>query len=332
MSPVTPSRECGFFRKTLAKEALLCYLEGMVRARSKPRRRAAPTSARWRNPIPLHFKEYAKGLPYVIKWDRSSVRRDPHVHDFHEIAIVTRGVGHHLTEYGSWPVQVGDVVVIGGKHAHCYDDVHDLEMVNVLFKRDPLVFKDEGLRGVNGFHALFGAPHLRPRSGFERHFRLGSKEMDQMMGIVTALENELSDLRPGGAYLARAHFMILVATLSRLYSHQPDADTNTVLRLAKAINYMEANYREEVHLDEVASAAGMSARQLQRLFQLATGDTPLAHLRNLRLMRAAEALRDPDNRVTEVAFASGFNDSNYFSRQFRTFFGMSPRQYRRRKG
>lgn len=46
-------------------------------------------------------------------------------------------------------------------------------------------------------------------------------------------------------------------------------------------------------------------------------------------MRAAESLRDPDNRVTDVAFASGFNDSNYFSRQFRGFFGISPRQYRR---
>jgi AraC family L-rhamnose operon transcriptional activator RhaR/AraC family L-rhamnose operon regulatory protein RhaS len=63
----------------------------------------------------------------------------------------------------------------------------------------------------------------------------------------------------------------------------------------------------------------------------ATGETPLAHLRNLRLMRAAEALRDQDNPVTEIAFTSGFNDSNYFSRQFRSFFGMSPRQYRREK-
>jgi len=295
----------------------------------RPRCQSGPVSLSWHKPVPLHFKEYAKGLPYVIKWDRSAVRRDPHVHDFHEIAIITKGVGHHLTEYGSWPVQVGDVVVIGGKHAHCYDDVHELEMVNVLFKRDPQIFKDEGLRGLNGFHSLFGAPNLRPRSGFERHFRLGSKEIDHVMAIVAAMEQELSDPQHGGVYLARAHFMILIGTLSRLYSRQPGSDANTVLRLAKAINHMEANYREEVHLADVARVAGMSARQLQRLFHLATGDAPLAYLRNIRLMRAAESLRDPDNRVTDVAFSSGFNDSNYFSRQFRSFFGMSPRHYRR---
>jgi hypothetical protein len=44
---------------------------------------------------------------------------------------------------------------------------------------------------------------------------------------------------------------------------------------------------------------------------------------------AAEALRDTNNHITEIAFSSGFNDSNYFSRQFHTFFGMSPRKYRR---
>lgn len=291
--------------------------------------RSAPECVRWSKPIRLHFAEYSRGLPYFINWDRTTAPRDPHVHDFHEIAIITRGVGLHHTEYGSWPVQVGDVVVIGGKHAHCYDDVHDLEMVNVLFKRDPFIFKDEGLRALNGFHALFGAPHLPPRSRLERHFRLGSKEMDQVMGVVTSMEQELSDPRPGGVYLARAHFMILVGMLSRFYSCQPGSDASAVLRLAKAINHMEANYRDAVQLEDVARVAGMSARQLQRLFHMATGDTPMAYLRNLRLMRAAEALRDPDNRVTNVAFSSGFNDSNYFSRQFRVYFGTSPRQYRR---
>jgi len=303
----------------------------MAKATKARRRRAAPIRLRGRKAIHLLFKEYSRGLPYVIQWDRAAVRRNPHTHDFHEIAIITRGIGHHLTEYGSWPVQAGDVVVIGAKHVHCYDDVHDLELVNVLFQRDPQIFKDEGLRTLSGFHALFGAPHLRPRVGLERHFRLGSKELPQVLGIVAALEQELAEVHHGGLFLARAHFMLLMGTLSRCYSRQPDADAKTVLRLAKAINHIEAHYQEDILLADIARVAGMSPRQLQRLFMSATGETPLTHLRNLRLMRAAEALRDPDNRVTEVAFTSGFNDSNYFSRQFRSVFGMSPRQYRREK-
>jgi len=283
-------------------------------------------------PINLHFEEYAQGRPYVINWDRSLLRRDPHFHDFHEIAIITRGVGHHLTEYGSWPVRAGDVLTIGCKHIHCYDDVHDLEMVNVLFEREPEIFADDDIRELDGFQALFGAPDVHPRAGLERHFRLSSKEFDQVLRIVAAMEQELSAPQPGAVYLARAHFMVLIGTLSRLYSIQPRSNTSAVLRLAKAINYIEANFRDDLHLTDIARAAGMSGRQLQRLFKLGTGDTPLAYLHNMRLMRAAEALRDTEKRVTEVAFASGFNDSNYFSRQFQKFFGVSPRQYRHNAG
>lgn len=281
-------------------------------------------------PIQLHFEEYSRGFPYVIKWDRSKQQRDPHVHDFHEIAIITRGVGHHRTEYSSWSVQAGDVLTIGGKHVHCYEDVHELELVNVLYRGEPSFFKDSSLRQLDGFHALFGAPHVRPKAKLERHFRLPSKDLDAVLSMVEAMEQELRIPRPGSIYMAGAHFMALVGSLSRSYSQQSDSDTKSVARLAKAINHMEAHFRDQVNLEEVARVAGMSARQLQRLFHLATGDTPLAYLRNFRLMQAAAALRNPRNRVTEVAFASGFNDSNYFSRQFQKLFGTSPREYRRR--
>jgi len=42
------------------------------------------------------------------------------------------------------------------------------------------------------------------------------------------------------------------------------------------------------------------------------------------------ALRATDDRVTDIAFASGFNDANYFSYAFSKLIGMSPSQYRER--
>jgi AraC-like DNA-binding protein len=314
--------------------AILCYSEDMLDMAllQKTSRNSSPILPAGTKPIQLHFEEYSRGLPYVIKWDRSKVRREPHVHDFHEIAIITRGVGHHRTEYSSWSVQAGDVLTIGGKHVHCYEDVHDLELVNILYRGEPSFFKDPGLRQLDGFHALFGAPHVRPKARLERHFRLSSKDLDAVLATVAAMEQELKNPHPGSIYMAGVHFMALVGSLSRFYSQQSNSDTKSVARLAKAINHMEGRFRDEVRLEEVARVAGMSPRQLQRLFHLATGDAPLAYLRKFRLMQAAAALRDPRNRVTEVAFASGFNDSNYFSRQFQKLFGASPRAYRRRGG
>lgn len=142
-------------------------------------------------------------------------------------------------------------------------------------------------------------------------------------------EYELASNNAGRAYFARLYFMLIVGMLSRLYSAQRDLDSSAVLRLAKVINHLEANFTEDHALSDLARLAGLSERSLQRLFLLATGHSPHSHLLQLRLNRAAAELRDPKRQITEIAFAVGFNDSNYFTRQFKKCMGISPLQYRR---
>jgi len=50
----------------------------------------------------------------------------------------------------------------------------------------------------------------------------------------------------------------------------------------------------------------------------------------LRLGIAMRALRTSEDSVTDIAFASGFNDSNYFSYSFRKLTGLAPTEYRKR--
>ncbi len=79
---------------------------------------------------------------------------------------------------------------------------------------------------------------------------------------------------------------------------------------------------------EMAQACGLSRRQLYRVFA-AYGLTPSAWLWQVRLEAAHALLRErSDLRVTEVAFAVGFNDASHFSRLFKNQFGISPRQLR----
>ena len=76
----------------------------------------------------------------------------------------------------------------------------------------------------------------------------------------------------------------------------------------------------------------MSRRSFLRAFQAATGTSPLAWLISQRIHRACQVLRHTDRSITEIAFDVGFNDSNYFTRQFRKVTGFSPRAYRLRQG
>ena len=70
-------------------------------------------------------------------------------------------------------------------------------------------------------------------------------------------------------------------------------------------------------------------RTFNRLFRDATATTPHNYLVKLRLSRAMRALRETEGSITDVAFACGFNDSNYFSYSFSKMTGMSPSEYRR---
>jgi AraC-like DNA-binding protein len=65
-----------------------------------------------------------------------------------------------------------------------------------------------------------------------------------------------------------------------------------------------------------------------RVFRKATGQTPIEYLVRLRIQKAMELLRTTDRTITEIAMDVGFNDSNYFARQFRRLTDRSPRAFR----
>lgn len=94
----------------------------------------------------------------------------------------------------------------------------------------------------------------------------------------------------------------------------------------------------DAHLDDpqlsstsIASTLGVSLRSLQRMF-VETGQTPRHYILNRRLDHAARRLKRETAldgaSVTEIAYATGFNELSYFSRSFHQRFGLSPRQYR----
>lgn len=96
--------------------------------------------------------------------------------------------------------------------------------------------------------------------------------------------------------------------------------------------YIEGNYNNTITVNELAQYANMSVRNFSRVFQKAYGLSPSAYVIRLRINHAFELLQDPWLSISEVAWACGFQDSNYFTRQFKAVSGCSPREYRKVKG
>jgi AraC family L-rhamnose operon transcriptional activator RhaR/AraC family L-rhamnose operon regulatory protein RhaS len=273
------------------------------------------------------------GFPIAVE------RRDPqepfglHAHEFAEIVIITSGRGVHLTGRETYPLNTGDVFVIGGSRPHDYHSMERLCLVNILFQPEKLGLRNYDLRSLPGYHALFILePEWRRRHQFNSRLRLSPPELIRLLGLVDQLEEELNQRHSGFKFMATAYFMQIVGYLARCFARARNPDSRALLRIGEAISHLEANLQSPIDLDELASIAHMSKRHFMRNFQAAIGNSPIAYLVQLRINRAASLLRRSDHTITEVAFEVGFGDSNYFSRQFRKLLGVTPRSYRRQVG
>ena len=99
-------------------------------------------------------------------------------------------------------------------------------------------------------------------------------------------------------------------------------------KLLAAIGYMEAYLESTISMRDLAKSVGLSQRQVERLFQENLGLTPAKFYHNLRLDRARVLLRQTAMPVLEVAIATGFNSTSYFTKSYKTKFGYTPRQER----
>jgi signal transduction histidine kinase/AraC-like DNA-binding protein len=80
-------------------------------------------------------------------------------------------------------------------------------------------------------------------------------------------------------------------------------------------------------VDWLADEVGISARQLQRRLQASINLSAAGFIRKMKLERSAQLLVQKVGTISEIAYRSGFTDSNYFSKLFRQTFGVPPSKY-----
>jgi len=279
----------------------------------------------------LHKNEYFDDFPIVV------AKREPqppfpcHRHQFSELVIVTGGSGLHIIRGNPFPISAGDVFVISDNAPHEYSEMNGLALVNILYDPKELGIINWDLRDLPGYHALFNLePRYRKQHNFESRLRLNRNDLAVLQRLLDRLDVELNRRKPGFRLLATARFMEMITFLSRAYSTSQISESRELLLIGKAIAYIEEHYDQDIDLDSLANIAHMSRRSFSRAFRKAMNMSAMEHLIRLRIAKAGNLLRRTDISVTEVAFAVGFGDSNYFTRQFRNITGQSPREYRKK--
>lgn len=81
-------------------------------------------------------------------------------------------------------------------------------------------------------------------------------------------------------------------------------------------------------VEGLAREVGLSSRQLQRKLRALTELSAAQYIRTRRLARAADLLAQQAGTVSEIAYATGFQDPKHFSKLFRQVYGVPPSRYR----
>jgi AraC-like DNA-binding protein len=98
--------------------------------------------------------------------------------------------------------------------------------------------------------------------------------------------------------------------------------------LLRAKDLADARYFEQLDVDDLARAAGLSRAHFSREFRRAFGEAPHAYLLTRRLERAAALLRHTDRSVVDICFSVGLQSVGSFTTSFTRTYGLSPTAYR----
>ena len=101
-------------------------------------------------------------------------------------------------------------------------------------------------------------------------------------------------------------------------------------KAAAARRFIDANYRDNITLDQMAEALHMSKYHLAHIFRLEYGMSPIHYMQSLRLQESRKLLSTTDYSLTQIARMTGFSSPSYFSQRFRAVEGINPGQYRAR--
>lgn len=173
-----------------------------------------------------------------------------------------------------------------------------------------------------GVEELLSAPDGTPNPTV---LRVGSldRAAELIDEIITYIEREVT---PGGLTAAAGAASHLLAVLNHGSLSRLDAQDPVQL----AISYLTSSLDRSVTLEEASRAAGLSRSQLSARFRRELGTSVVAYHTRLRMARACLLLETGHTPIKKIAERIGYSDPYYFSRLFRTHYGVSPRGYRQR--
>lgn len=274
-----------------------------------------------------------------------------------DLALRNQGKSHHFTRDGQGYrlehviTPAGEAYDFSWDGARAYLAWHDIVLADGEMRgddlapvrgrdlRDRLTSLPQGMR-VEGWSAPRARANAFTALYFDEDWLSKQLECEKAQarpevyfvheGLGAIMRHITATLRQASAPRALCDSLALVAA-SALVGRGGETIKGalTPRQLDAAHAFIEAHLHEDVGLNEIAGAAGLTSFHFARAFKRSTGKTPYRHLLERRVARAQLLLAATNQPLAEIARACGFGHASHFSRGFAAIAGQTPSAFRR---
>ena len=234
-----------------------------------------------------------------------------HYHGTYELYYMKNGKCSYFIHDRSYDVMTGDVILIpaGMIHRTNYSTKpHSRILIN--FREDYIsrAILDEALS-----------------LGYLYRNKALSAMIEQIFSLIEEEYLRNDSITPHALKIYTEQILLMM--IRNANTKKQEKDGNAIVE--HAMSYIQQNYATDIKLSSVAKMMNVSAEHLSRIFKKETSFGFSEYLTLYRLQRAEYILmNEPGRAICEIAYACGFNDSNYFSYRFKEQYGVSPSKAR----
>ena len=262
-------------------------------------------------------------ISFNVCLDRIS---EPHTHDFLELAYVLHGTAmHKFNGTDEKLITKGDYFIIDYRTMHSYKSIDggDLAVMNCFFLPQ---FVDKSLSYCKDFQTLL-QHYLIHIGSNDIQFNISDCIFHDSNGKILELLKEMieehKEKNIGWFEILRTKMIDLLILTARKISCNTPKDI-----VSNVIEQIHQNYAKNLMLKDIADEFNYSLPYLSKLFKDKTMLTFQLYLQKTRINEACRLLANTDEKVQTIAKMVGYSDIIFFSKLFKKYNGVTPKQFR----
>lgn len=248
-----------------------------------------------------------------------------HWHPFVEILVSLYDNNEVTVNFTKHVLKTNDLVIIYPGELHSCNQVNENAFIIVQFPFDLLMIMGDFNRNISMYYQYHCIKYDPANIDADRMVYL-IKQMpdfyfsDTLFSEVRIYSLLLEFFVKLGQYCINAK--------KEGFSGDTGIDFKSTKLMAEACLYISQNCTKPLALEDVANYIGISKYHFSRLFNKYTDMTFVDFLNAERIKRSETLILNPNLRITDIAFDSGFSSVSSFNRCFKKFKGISPSEFR----